>query len=66
MAIDFHPDDHALRLQISDNGKGFEVGLGSDGQGLRSMARRAADTGGELTIDSLPGRGTTVRFELPL
>jgi len=66
VAIDFHSKDHALLLQVSDNGKGFEAGSGSDGQGLRSMARRAADIGGELKIDTLPGKGTTVRFELPL
>jgi ligand-binding sensor domain-containing protein/signal transduction histidine kinase len=66
VAIDFRPDHHALHLRVSDNGKGFEIGSESDGQGLRSMARRAADIGGELKIESLPGKGTTVRFELPL
>lgn len=66
VAIDFHPEPHALRLQVSDNGKGFEIESENNGQGLRSMARRAAEIGGELKIDSSPGKGTAVRFELPL
>lgn len=30
------------------------------------MRERAESIGGELTIDSSPGKGTTVRFELPV
>lgn len=64
--IDFRSEHHLLRLNVSDNGRGFEPGSKSDGHGLRSMARRAATIGGELRIDSRPGEGTTVRFEMPL
>lgn len=34
--------------------------------GLISMEERAQALGGQLTIDSGPGRGTIVRVELPL
>jgi signal transduction histidine kinase len=30
------------------------------------MRERAESIGGALTVDSTPGAGTTVRFELPL
>ena len=65
VVIDLHPGSNGLHLQISDNGRGFAIGSESGGQGLRSMSRRAAALGGQLQIDSRPGEGTTVRFELP-
>jgi signal transduction histidine kinase len=67
-AIDFRCENSALRLRIEDDGKGFEFEvLESDGQGLRSMARRAKVLGGDLTIESkAAGGGTIVRFEMPL
>jgi signal transduction histidine kinase len=63
-AIDFRCEHHTLCLQISDNGKGFETESENEGHGLRSMARRAEVLGGKLRIDSQPGEGTTVRFDL--
>jgi signal transduction histidine kinase len=66
VAIDFYSDHHVLRLQISDNGKGFEVSAQSNGHGLSSMERRATSLGGALTVNSRPGYGTTVHLNLPL
>jgi len=66
VAIDFSTDHHALHLGITDNGRGFDMRSESEGHGLRSMARRASTLGGELTIDSRPEEGTTVRFALPV
>jgi signal transduction histidine kinase len=66
VAIDFLVEHSVLRLQIKDNGKGIDTDLQAEGQGLRSMKRRAAALGGKLEIDSQAGEGTTVRFELPL
>ena len=33
--------------------------------GLSTMRERADSVGGSLTIDTAPGKGTTVRFVLP-
>jgi ligand-binding sensor domain-containing protein/two-component sensor histidine kinase len=66
VAIDFSADHYALHLGITDNGRGFDMRSESEGHGLRSMARRASTLGGELTIDSRPEEGTTVRFALPV
>jgi signal transduction histidine kinase len=66
VVIDFRCEHHELRLQISDNGSGFDMGSESEGHGLRSMARRASALGGELIVDSHLSEGTTVRFELPV
>ena len=64
--IDFHREDSILSLRIEDNGKGFTTDSESDGQGLRSMTRRALAHGVKLKIDSNEGEGTTVEFVLTL
>jgi signal transduction histidine kinase len=56
-----------LRLSLADNGGG----LGSDGlqpgtDGLANMRTRLEKIGGRFTVTSQTGRGTTVRFYLPL
>jgi signal transduction histidine kinase len=66
IVIEFRREHHALLLQISDNGRGFEIGAKSDGQGLRSLSRRAEAIGGKLEVNSRSAEGTTVRFDLPL
>ncbi len=64
--IEFRGDQSILFLQIKDNGHGFITPTESDGQGLRSMTRRAKALGGKLKIDSSPRKGTTVEFELSM
>jgi signal transduction histidine kinase len=57
-----------VRLLVSDDGWGFDVdkAAGASGRlGLRSMETRIRDVGGELTIDSQPGRGTRIHVSLP-
>lgn len=51
---------------IEDDGKGFIPSFDGEGQGLRSMKRRAENLGGMFTIDSSKGQGTAVKFVLPL
>jgi len=63
--------DGRLRATLADDGRGFaapEPGAAGSatGQGLASMARRAAELGGTLAVESRPGGGTTVRLEVPL
>ncbi|MEO3823149.1 GAF domain-containing sensor histidine kinase [Actinomadura sp. B10D3] len=55
-------------LEVSDDGAGFDASDGEPqgGLGLASMRDRAYSIGGALTIDAAPGRGTTVRLEVPL
>jgi two-component system sensor histidine kinase UhpB len=54
-----------LRLCVEDNGTGFDPEAPSDGFGLTSMRERALRVGGELMLQSTPGRGTTVEVVLP-
>ncbi len=63
--IDFRVEHSILSLRIKDNGSGFDSeNQTSDGQGLRSMTRRARALGGKLEIQS--NDGTTIKFESPL
>ena len=56
---------HRLRVSIQDDGKGFEP-LSESGVGILGMGERIARLGGTLKVDSEPGKGTIVSFELPL
>jgi len=50
-----------LQLALIDNGKGFDTEtVGRLSNGLRNMLNRAAQAGGEFTVLSRPGAGTTV------
>jgi signal transduction histidine kinase len=59
-------------LVVEDDGKGFDVTqvMGSRPHernlGLYGMQERASLLGGTLTIESAPGRGTTIFVEIPL
>jgi PAS domain S-box-containing protein len=55
-------------LEVRDNGRGAtEEQLSAPGSlGIRGMRERALLLKGELTIQGLPGEGTTVRVRIPL
>jgi signal transduction histidine kinase len=52
-----------VRLEVADDGVGFEVDWDS-GFGLRGMRARVYDIGGKLDVTSAPGAGTTVSAEV--
>jgi PAS domain S-box-containing protein len=55
-----------VRLELCDDGDGFQVTERHDGVGLTGMRERAEEMGGELKIVSFRGKGTTVTAILPL
>ncbi len=56
-----------LELVIQDNGKGIEnLLIASDGNGLRSMYRRAKKLNGQLFIDTQPGKGVFIKLTCSL
>jgi signal transduction histidine kinase len=62
--------DHQIVLVVEDNGCGFAIEDVSPepvaSLGLVSMRERAALAGGELTIESTPGFGTTITVRVPI
>jgi signal transduction histidine kinase len=57
-------DEQGLHIQISDNGKGFDVAKVRLGKGIGGMEKRARGIGAELSIKSR--HCTVVRLVLPL
>jgi PAS domain S-box-containing protein len=53
-------------LNVSDNGRGFEVNTASTGIGLNALRDRVALLGGLAYIDAEPGLGSQVQVRLPL
>jgi signal transduction histidine kinase len=58
-----------ISMHVSDNGIGFDPKAKMEsgvGLGLSNMSKRAREIGGEFKIESSPGKGTTISFNLPL
>jgi signal transduction histidine kinase len=56
-----------LLLEIGDDGRGFsQVPDDALADGLRNMRQRIESLGGRFHLDSRPGEGTRLRFELQL
>lgn len=59
-----------LRMEVGDNGKSFDVkkaflGTNPKRLGLLGMRERIEMIGGHFSIESSPGKGTTVRADVP-
>jgi signal transduction histidine kinase len=52
--------DGDLQFEVTDDGQGPEPGTGRPGADLQAMADRIDALGGEILIDSGPGRGTRI------
>jgi len=58
--------DEMVMLEISDDGKGFDMGLENKGNGLENMATRCRQMGGIFALQANPGKGTTITCSIPL
>jgi signal transduction histidine kinase len=63
--VALHPTGDDLQFTVSDDGAGFDPKTAQGSSGLQNMADRIGALGGELSIESAPGEGTTVRGRLP-
>lgn len=59
-------DEPRLKISITDNGRGFDIDHASAGNGLKNMRRRMESVGGQVSLESAPGHGTTVSFEVQI
>jgi signal transduction histidine kinase len=62
------PPEPVLHLEVRDDGVGMERTALDDPRsyGVMGMRERAGHFGGRLSIDSAPGRGTTVCLTMPM
>lgn len=58
--------DDTLRVDIEDNGRGFDPGTVTGGNGLRNLGQRIQKLGGQFELRSEPGRGTKINMTITL
>lgn len=60
-------EDAAIRIEIVDDGRGFDPGAARPGHyGLAGMAEQAQMIGGNLTLATSPGQGARLAIRAPL
>jgi nitrate/nitrite-specific signal transduction histidine kinase len=57
--------DGVVRVQVRDDGRGFDPGASSLGFGVVGMRERVELLAGTLLIESAPASGTVVHAEVP-
>jgi len=66
VTVKLDDQDDLVTLRVTDNGVGFDANADYEGHyGLKTMRERARTLGGDVTIESAVGAGTTVRAEVP-
>ena len=64
--VTLRKEGRELWAEVTDDGCGFDTDSKSKGVGLSGMRERVEALGGGLKVLSKPGRGTSVRINLPL
>jgi two-component system sensor histidine kinase UhpB len=72
VTIDLQASDARLQLQIRDDGRGFDPELAFRDAvelhrlGLLGIRERVERLGGQVEVDSAPGKGTIVQASIPV
>jgi len=72
VSINLSPEAGQVILEVKDDGRGFDVqetgkeAVTRKQLGLLGIQERVSLAGGQVKIESTPGRGTTVRVRVPL
>jgi signal transduction histidine kinase len=69
IAVELVYEPRAAELRVTDDGRGIAADHGDERGGhfgLAGIRERVEELGGELSIDTAPGRGTTIRARVPL
>ncbi len=65
VAVTLSHGPEQVELSVADDGRGFAFDEADRGLGIGGMRERALLVDGELTLESRPGAGTTVRLIVP-
>ena len=66
VTVDLAERRQTLIFEVADDGQGYEAADRLTSTGLQNMADRIGALGGELTIRSVPGSGTTISGSISL
>jgi signal transduction histidine kinase len=58
-------DEQRLWFEVVDDGAGFDPALAVEGHGFVNMRDRLGAVGGDLQVESAPGKGSTLRGAMP-
>jgi len=64
--IELSSTKETISLEVRDNGVGFDINSPARGLGLIGMRERISSLGGELLIQTSPGKGLNIRINVPL
>lgn len=66
--LSLETDPRGCEARLRDNGVGFDTASaeGTSHYGLKGMRERIRKIGGELTVDTAPGKGTDIKITIPL
>jgi signal transduction histidine kinase len=64
--VNIERTDKKLKIEIADNGRGFDENTVQMGNGLNNMKKRAKEIGGQLDVVSIPKKATRVSLLLPI
>ncbi len=64
IAVALRRSSRGVELDVADDGRGFAFEQSERGLGIGGMRERALLIGAELTIESRPGHGTTIRLSV--
>jgi len=65
ITVEIHESGAGIGITVTDDGSGFDLSQTTPGLGLANLASRTERAGGELSIDTKPGSGTTIRATIP-
>ena len=66
ITITITKNETSIRIQIADNGKGFEIEQIKKGIGLKNMEYRSKELNGQFSIESKQNIGTKINLSIPL
>jgi len=68
IAVSIGLDEHTAKVTVSDNGKGFDPdeALKGKGLGLKLIRERVELIGGTMELDTAPGKGAKITFQVPI
>ena len=64
-SVDLRLESGMLRIDVSDDGRGFDPGNDFGGGGLAGLSDRLAALGGSLDVQSRPGAGARLAAAVP-